>query len=138
MFLTSQIMGQNLDDHRWERRILIVCAPEKTNSHLETQMKEFEFSDSDLKDRKMVIYEVIGDVFRLEDFVDGKKNEQWNPKKDRFDKIRWNKNEFGVFLIGLDGSIKLRRNTVLPKEELFRIIDAMPMRIGEMRSKRKN
>ena len=138
MFLTSQIMGQNLDDHRWERRILIVCAPEKTNSHLETQMKEFEFSDSDLKDRKMVIYEVIGDVFRLEDFVDGKKNEQWNPKKDRFDKIRWNKNEFGVFLIGLDGGIKLRRNAVLPKEELFRIIDAMPMRIGEMRSKRKN
>ena len=138
MMLTSQINGQNLDDHRWERRILIVCAPAKTDSQLEAQMKEFESSDADLKERKIVIYEVIGAYHQFEDFVSGKKSEQRKSNQSIISKVKWNEKEFGVFLIGLDGGVKLRRNTVLPKEELFRIIDSMPMRIGEIRSNGKN
>ena len=43
-----------------------------------------------------------------------------------------NSNNFEVILIGLDGSIKLRQENILLKEDLFRIIDSMPMRISEM------
>ena len=40
---------------------------------------------------------------------------------------------FEVVLIGKDGGVKERRRTVFETEELFGIIDAMPMRIREMR-----
>ena len=40
---------------------------------------------------------------------------------------------FEVVLIGKDGGVKERRRTVFETEELFGIIDAMPMRMREMR-----
>jgi hypothetical protein len=46
-----------------------------------------------------------------------------------------NANEaFEIILIGLDGGIKLRKNDIVSREELFSIIDAMPMRRNEMRN----
>jgi hypothetical protein len=39
---------------------------------------------------------------------------------------------FLVVLIGKDGTMKLRRERVLSKNELLGIIDAMPMRRAEM------
>ena len=43
-------------------------------------------------------------------------------------------NDFEVILIGLDGGIKLRQDQTLLKQDLFRIIDAMPMRRNEIRN----
>lgn len=40
---------------------------------------------------------------------------------------------FAVSLIGKDGGEKLRRSTPLAPEELFALVDAMPMRREEMR-----
>jgi hypothetical protein len=39
---------------------------------------------------------------------------------------------FIVLLIGKDGSVKHRTNKLLPVDELFAIIDVMPMRKREM------
>jgi hypothetical protein len=39
-------------------------------------------------------------------------------------------------LIGKDGGEKLRRTTPLSPEELFAIVDAMPMRRAEMRERK--
>lgn len=41
---------------------------------------------------------------------------------------------FTVLLIGKDGSEKHRTNQLLTANELFAIIDAMPMRRGEMKN----
>jgi hypothetical protein len=43
---------------------------------------------------------------------------------------------FSVVLIGKDGGEKLRRRTPLAPEELFAIVDAMPMRQAEVRTRR--
>jgi hypothetical protein len=43
---------------------------------------------------------------------------------------------FSVVLIGKDGGEKLRRSTPLAPEELFAIVDAMPMRQAEVRTRR--
>ena len=40
---------------------------------------------------------------------------------------------FEVVLVGKDGGVKERRKTVFETQELFGIIDAMPMRMREMR-----
>ncbi len=42
---------------------------------------------------------------------------------------------FAVTLIGKDGGEKLRRTTPLAPEELFAVVDAMPMRRAEMRER---
>ncbi len=41
--------------------------------------------------------------------------------------------QFTFLLIGKDGSAKFRSTKVVPKEQLFAIIDAMPMRKKEMK-----
>ena len=41
---------------------------------------------------------------------------------------------FEVLLIGLDGTEKLRKNTLLKRHDLFAIIDRMPMRKSEIRN----
>jgi len=43
---------------------------------------------------------------------------------------------FSVTLIGKDGGEKLRRTTLLAPEELFAIVDAMPMRRAEIRDQK--
>ena len=43
---------------------------------------------------------------------------------------------FEVLLIGLDGTIKLRKTSAIPVQELFDLIDSMPMRKAEMRNKK--
>jgi hypothetical protein len=42
---------------------------------------------------------------------------------------------FEIFLIGMDGGVKLRSKTPISVEELYAVIDAMPMRRREMRDK---
>ena len=42
---------------------------------------------------------------------------------------------FEVLLLGKDGLIKTRQSTPVTAEELFRVIDAMPMRAREMKPK---
>lgn len=46
--------------------------------------------------------------------------------------------DFTVTLVGKDGSEKLRTQNLLTANQLFALIDAMPMRIEEMRNKEKN
>lgn len=46
--------------------------------------------------------------------------------------------EFRVILIGKDGGIKLKRQSQTRLEDIFSLIDAMPMRREEMRQKSEN
>jgi hypothetical protein len=49
---------------------------------------------------------------------------------------RLNAKTFSVVLIGKDGGEKLRRPTPLAPDELFALVDAMPMRRAEMRERK--
>ena len=44
--------------------------------------------------------------------------------------------QFTFLLIGKDGGIRLRSSKVIPKEQLFALIDAMPMRQDEIKRQR--
>lgn len=57
------------------------------------------------------------------------------PKDDvRVRKYSINPDQFTVLLIGKDNTEKFRSNCVVPAEQLFGIIDAMPMRKAEIES----
>jgi hypothetical protein len=46
--------------------------------------------------------------------------------------------EFSIFLIGKDGTVKLRSNDPVATSEIFSLIDAMPMRQEEMHRKQNS
>ena len=57
-------------------------------------------------------------------------------ERDFVVQIQFGTTSFSVVLIGKDGGEKLRRTTPLSSEELFAIVDAMPMRRAEMRERK--
>ncbi len=57
-------------------------------------------------------------------------------ERDFVVQTRFDVKTFSVVLIGKDGGEKLRRTTPLSPEELFAIVDAMPMRRDEMRERK--
>jgi hypothetical protein len=57
-------------------------------------------------------------------------------ERDFVVQIQFSTKSFSVVLIGKDGGEKLRRATPLSPEELFAIVDAMPMRRAEMRERK--
>lgn len=57
-------------------------------------------------------------------------------ERDFVVQTRLSAKSFSVVLIGKDGGEKLRRTAVVAPEELFALVDAMPMRRAEMRGRR--
>ena len=57
-------------------------------------------------------------------------------ERDFVVQIQFGTKSFSVVLIGKDGGEKLRRATPLSPDELFAIVDAMPMRRAEMRGQK--
>lgn len=124
--------GQNLKEHKWENRILIVSTSDIKSTKYQEQLNEFKNSVEDLIDRKLIVYKVIGDDFEWVDYQNSTLNHSGKIAKKLGLEIL-NKNAiFEVILIGLDGEIKLQQTEILIKEALFRIIDSMPMRRAEL------
>lgn len=57
-------------------------------------------------------------------------------ERDFVIETRSNATRFSIVLIGKDGGEKLRRNGLLSCDELFAVVDAMPMRRTEMEKRR--
>lgn len=129
------VKGQNLEEHSWKNRILLVKTDDRSSEKYQEQIKEFENSNEDLSIRKFVLYKIAADDFELINFSNAELNDSGKiTGKDL--KMSLNaKENFEVILIGLDGGIKHRQTEVLKKEALFNIVDAMPMRRNEMNKK---
>lgn len=129
--------AQSLESYQWKNRILIISSPSVSNADYKQQIVEFSNSSDELAERKMLVYEIIEDKFKITNYLSGKNVLEWKKLKDKGLESNQNSDVFKVLLIGLDGGIKLEQNEVLKKEELFRIIDSMPMRIQEQYRKKQ-
>ena len=135
MLFLSNINGQRLEEFQWENRILIIETPNKSNERYQSQMNEFVNLEVDLLDRKMLIIEIVADQYKTTNYLLEQNDTEWKELESSSKKSTIE--TFKVTLIGLDGSIKLEQKDILTKEELFRIIDSMPMRKSELRNKTK-
>jgi hypothetical protein len=124
--------AQDLKTHQWENRIIIIKTTTITSEKYQAQHKEFEGEQKALQDRKFIIYTIIGDNFELINYTNSKRNTS-GKIIGKLAKIIDNKENFEVLLIGLDGGVKLQQTTILTKEELFKLVDSMPMRQSELR-----
>jgi len=127
--ITTQLsFGQDFNSHKWNDRILIILADSPNNKTFKKQFDQLLQVQKGLKDRKLVIYLFTPDGqncdLQLLNFVSN---------TQRYSDLKKFKNDFEILLVGLDGGIKLHQNTLLPAQQLFDRIDAMPMRAQELR-----
>ena len=116
-FETLSLSQQTLDQYRWNNRpVLVFAASERDPSHIK-QLEILRANRSGLAERDIV---VLSDV---------------DARASRELRDTLQIDDFEVVLIGKDGGVKLRSKTPVSLESLFARIDAMPMRLQEMRSK---
>lgn len=126
--------GQDLNDFKWKNRILIVKTLKSDSEKFDDQLNELKNSNEEFNERKLVLFTMKKDDFSLIDFTTGESGYSGKVSESISKNILNQSSGFEIILIGLDGGIKLRQGEILLKEDLFRIIDAMPMRKNEMRN----
>ena len=125
-------VGQDLEGHRWKDRVLLLYTPGVAHPEYLEQVGMLQQDLTGLQERKLVVYTRLKDRYGC-----GLPVEVWREiEGDRSPKAHF-KSGFGLELIGLDGSLKLRREGIVSAGTLWNLIDGMPMRRAQMR-KNKN
>ncbi len=127
--------AQNLSKHEWKNRILVIQFDEANQQNYTEQISDLTSQQAGLTERKLVVYQICDEQFRmgLDEKSDWEKADTAVLERLKINTDR----DFSVTLIGLDGGIKLQQSEVLTTEELFGIIDSMPMRARELRESKK-
>lgn len=124
--------AQELDiaDYQWKNRILLVVADDGLNQLYQKQFEELRDHKEQLVERRLLTVEVIKDKYKVND---GKS--KWMLSNALYKNYSNPKMGFQVLLIGLDGGVKVKKYDVFKAQDLFDKIDAMPMRLSELRAK---
>ena len=117
----------SLDEFQWKNRIIIVNSDinnELSDKQKNSLMKEIP----GLKERQLLVFEIgkagIRDIMTIKDYEIDQK---------LFDQLRLKEGIFELLLIGKDGGVKLRSSAPVAINEIYGLIDQMPMRQAEMR-----
>jgi septum formation topological specificity factor MinE len=129
----NNMMGKDLTEHKWKNRIVLVIANDSSLNQFNLQMEELRKDLPGIIDRKIVIYKILPNKYQIETTEEN----EWTISSDLFKDYKQTDSPFEVLLIGLDGGIKLSKDEVLTKEELFSLIDSMPMRARELENRKK-
>jgi hypothetical protein len=111
----------------WEKRVLLVFAPDEQYAGLRRQNAMLEAIGDGLVERDMIVIRVFADD-RVS--VDGEYHAQ--SASSFYRRFAVDRGEFRVILVGKDGGVKLDRNHAISGGALFALIDSMPMRRNEM------
>lgn len=121
-----------LGQYRWENRVLTVFAPDSDGSLYRRQQESLRLTEPGAYERDVVVISVLGEIVATRG---GQAVRASAPDlRDAYDVLP---HHFRVVLIGKDGAVKLRQEEPVSAAELFALIDAMPMRKHEMRSRRQ-
>ncbi|RDV15552.1 DUF4174 domain-containing protein [Pontibacter diazotrophicus] len=124
--------GNILEQYKWKKRPLLIFAPSAENPAYVRQKELIQADKAALNDRDMVVIELIG---QDKVYVNGtrQKGQHGQDLRSRFQVPQ---EAFSVILIGKDGTEKQRNNGTVALENIFGLIDQMPMRRQEMRENR--
>lgn len=111
----------DLNELRDRSRVLLIFTDETANPLLVQQQREINNHEADVAERDIEI------------FVIRERSARADELRQRFEV--GHSEPFSVVLIGKDGTRKLRKPHPVRAEELFHLIDSMPMRRTEMRNR---
>lgn len=129
LFLPIVTMGQDISEHRWQHRLLIMVAGDNIDDDWEKQLQEFSRCENELSERRILIYQVFPTKYKI---TQPGKDSTWNYTDRLYDRFGNGDSVQEIILIGLDGGEKLRKRYV-NCDELSAYIDRMPMRRAEIR-----
>ncbi|MEM9327881.1 MAG: DUF4174 domain-containing protein [Bacteroidota bacterium] len=118
-----------LQIYRWEHRIVLIVAGDDPQS-AKGQLNRFTDELDEVQDRDILVLTLKKDqvsVFDEESTLDS---------EGILNTYGLDRERFSVALIGKDGGIKFRSSEVVPPLQIYGLIDQMPMRRSEMRSRR--
>jgi hypothetical protein len=114
---------------RWKKRPLLLFAEDEQDARLQRQLSAVEASRDRFDERDMVLIVVLG--------AGPSRVEERGLTTDDADRLRASygveRRAFALRLVGKDGGVKRQSREVVPMDEIFDQIDAMPMRQEEMR-----
>ena len=114
-FINVETMAKQISDLNWEKRVVIISFENKKEKIFLSSQKFIQENRCAVDDRNVQF------IF-FEKF-----------KNTEFEMPKFVSNEFGIWLIGYDGSIKDYSKDDKIFLRLFNLIDTMPMRQNEMK-----
>ncbi|GAB4187262.1 MAG: DUF4174 domain-containing protein [Thermoflexibacter sp.] len=118
-----------LQPYMWKNRLLLVFATSDKNLDYQKQMSIIAKASTGFVERHLIVFS----IFENHGITSTNQSLDFHTCKKLYEKFKISKDNFTVVLIGKDGGEKYRKNATLTSEELFAIIDAMPMRKAEMK-----
>jgi hypothetical protein len=133
VFTGKDAFSMDLTPFECKNRVLLMFAPDDHNPHLKMLKAEIDRRHFEVDDRDLVVFKVfesgpsfMGDMELSQSAADS--------LRDYFNIPR---NAFVVVLVGKDGGVKLKSDERVTIEDVFDLIDSMPMRQHEMRRKKQ-
>ena len=118
---------ESLAAFQWKNRVFVVFA-DRDNARAARQENQLLADRSALDERDLVVLKISGatvrPLFGAADGLDG--------EAIRRDLEAAEIGEFASFLVGKDGTVKLKVSEPITDRELFAIIDSMPMRAADV------
>lgn len=131
-FIPILSFGQSedpLQPYIWKNRVLVVFANSDKNPDYQRQMRLISKVKAGFAERHLIVFSVFENDGLSPDY----QTLDAQTCKKLHEKFKVDKDKFTIVLIGKDGGEKYRKNAILTNEELFAVIDAMPMRRAEMK-----
>ena len=121
----------DLNSFKWKNRLLFLFASSEEDQTYHTLKEEINRQDREIRDRDLL----ISQIFEKGESRLGKERLSSGQVLSLRKHLSVPSGQFMIILIGKDGGEKLRQDRVVELKEIFKIIDAMPMRQQEMRKK---
>lgn len=113
---------------KWNKRIILLAGDD---SLIKEQINIYKKVEDGISDRDIII--IYQNELKFNFFPESdKKPLKWEDLKNYYN---LEDKKFTSILIGKDGGVKQKDHQILPSNIYFRLIDAMPMRMQEMRKK---
>jgi hypothetical protein len=118
---------RTLDKFQWDKRIVLVFSQTAASVEYETQKKDYDARDLENLERDLIRVDLIADEKAV--YINGEKSDlKYHKIRNMFD---LGFEEFEVILIGKDGQVKEKWTAPVDMDEIYSLIDKMPMRIHE-------
>ena len=115
--MVSRSDASQLDRYRWKNRILAVTGP-SDDAAAQRQRQIYDAAARGMSERSIILTEALGD---------GERSRQIRSE------LGADGHRFRVFLIGKDGHTAFASDRPISADDVFKRVDAMPMRQDEMR-----
>ncbi|MGB5460457.1 MAG: DUF4174 domain-containing protein, partial [Eudoraea sp.] len=121
----NTMTSQDFREFKWKKRILLLIDTKNDLNTRNLQLSKFNARYNEMKERDLVLFVYNGkEVLDRDGMLTN-----INPDNLTYGEFQ------GIILIGKDGGVKFRKKYLVEANEVFDLIDQMPMRRAEMKNR---